>query len=352
MIASIALLAFSLSYISARALASLSPQLGLVDKPNARSSHVSPTPRGGGIAVLSSLIVCSLCYRLTAGVNIQFDILWIEIVVIATLIGAMGTADDILGLSPKLRLFFQGIFALLSIYALYPMPTVGIPFFGDLPVWIITPMGFIGLMWWLNLYNFMDGLDGLASSQTFYMSFSGLLGMALLALTQNTGLAHVLHQLYGLEFLLLASCSLGFLVINWHPARIFLGDAGSLSQAYLLFMLAMFSISQAGLTYQFWLIVGSTFVLDATYTLALRIKQKANLSQAHREHTYQLLFDNTRLKQSHVTSIYLVWNSFILLPLGLLSLVFKNNADHFLIFAYGLTFAVMAYVRSKVSSKK
>jgi Fuc2NAc and GlcNAc transferase len=256
-----------------------------------------------------------------------------------------------MGLSPKLRLLLQSVFALLSIYVIPPMPTTGIPFFGELPIWIITPIGFIGLMWWLNLYNFMDGLDGLASSQTFYMCISGLLGICLLATAQGIEIGHNMKQFYGPELLVLASCSLGFIAINWHPARIFLGDAGSLSQAYLLFMLAIASISQAALTYQFWLIVGATFVLDATYTLAQRIKHKAKLSVAHRDHTYQRLFDNTELKQHQVTSIYILWNFLILLPLSLLSLIFKDHSDYLLILAYGVTLIALTSVRSKVNSK-
>ncbi|MDH4396061.1 MAG: glycosyltransferase family 4 protein [Limnobacter sp.] len=351
LIASIAFLAFCLSYVLARALARVSPYLGLVDKPNSRSSHAKPTPRGGGIAVLVSFIVCTLFFQLFSGVNLQPEVLWIEVLAVTTLIGTMGAVDDVMGLSPKLRLLLQTVFALLSIYAIHPMPTTGIPFFGELPIWIITPIGLLGLMWWLNLYNFMDGLDGLASSQTLYMCISGLLGICLLATTQGIEIGHHMKQFYGPLLLVLASCSLGFIVINWHPARIFLGDSGSLSQAYLLFMLAIASISQAALTYQFWLIVGAIFVLDATYTLAQRIKRKAKLSVAHRDHTYQRLFDNTELKQHHVTSIYILWNFLVLLPLSLLSLIFKDHSDHLLILAYWVTFIALTSMRRKVSSK-
>lgn len=295
--------------------------------------------------MLASFIFCVSLYRVLTDSLWQADVAWIEILIVAALVGAMGAADDVVGLSPKLRLLLQCVFSLASIYATHPLATSGIPFFENLPLWIITPVGWFGLMWWLNLYNFMDGLDGLASSQTIHMAICGLTGILLVLSIQGESIGQIAQQWPGPELLILAACSLGFLVLNWHPARIFLGDAGSLSQAYILYMLAISSIAMSQLTYQFWLIAGASFVLDASYTLAQRIKHKAKLSQAHREHTYQKLFDGTALKQNHVALVYVLWNSLILLPISLISLVFKDYADSMLVFAYAGTLAAMLYAR-------
>lgn len=334
-----------LSYAGAQALTHFASRLSLIDQPNSRSSHKQPIPRGGGIAVLVTFVASLVFFRLCIGSPILQDVQTITLIAGSCFIGLIGLIDDARGLSPKIRLFLQATLSLLTVVALAPLPIQQVPFFSSLPHWLMGLLAFFGLMWWLNLYNFMDGLDGLASSQTLHMCLAGLLGILLSWYTQDmptgTSTQHepvIQHLLQGraIEFALLSACTIGFLLINWHPAKIFLGDSGSLSQAYLLFVLAITSIESQILTYQFWLIAGALFVVDATYTLMGRIIKRARLSVAHREHTYQQLFDRKKLSHTQVTGLYGLVNVLILLPLALASLVWSAQADCLLVAAYGL----------------
>lgn len=334
-----------LSYAGAQALTRYANRLALIDQPNFRSSHKQPIPRGGGIAVLLAFVGSLIFFRLCIGSPIFQDVQTITLIAGSCFIGLVGLIDDARGLSPKIRLVLQATLALLTVIALAPLPIHQVPFFSSLPNWFMGLLAFLGLMWWLNLYNFMDGLDGLASSQTLHMCVAGLFGLVLTwynqelpapASTPYDPLIQHLLASRATEFALLSACSLGFLFINWHPAKIFLGDSGSLSQAYLLFVLAITSIESQSLTYQFWLITGALFVVDATYTLLGRVIKRARLSVAHREHTYQQLFDSKKLTHAQVTSLYGLVNLLVLLPLALASLVWKAHADYLLVLAYGL----------------
>ena len=113
-------------------------------------------------------------------------------------------------------------------------------------------------------------------------------------------------------------------------------------------MLAMFTINSGALSYPFWLIIGASFVTDATLTLLARMARKAKLSEAHREHTYQRLFDKTKLGQRKVTGLYALFNGVVLLPLGLLALQAPAWADAVLLTSYALTLGIAVWVRKRV----
>ena len=185
--------------------------------PNDRSSHVQPTPRGGGIAVIAILVITWGHFGvLVPAVAPQL----FTVLALAVALGAVSWLDDLRGLNPFLRLAIQ---AVAVVVGLWTMP--GDPIFqGLLPTWAEQTILALCWLWFINLFNFMDGIDGIAGAETAAIGF----GIALVAIIATLGpdLA-----LYGVT---LAAAALGFLRWNWQPAQIFLGDVGSVPIGFLI----------------------------------------------------------------------------------------------------------------------
>jgi UDP-N-acetylmuramyl pentapeptide phosphotransferase/UDP-N-acetylglucosamine-1-phosphate transferase len=251
-------------------------KLAAVDKPNSRSMHSVPTPRGGGLAVIAPLL---LMYTISLG-----DLMDGSIVIGLLLVAIVSYIDDRRSLSSRLRLAVHAIAACLLV-----LPQGHSLYFG------------IGLcllaVWCINLYNFMDGIDGLAAS----MGAIGFFAMYLVNL--HNGQA----QLASISSIVAFSC-LGFLALNFPPAKIFLGDVGSASLGYLIAMVIVKSCnSQSTNLFNLWisLLAFAPFIIDATFTLLRRILSRANFWEAHREHIYQRLA--LRLGARSVLLIYTAW---------------------------------------------
>ena len=251
----------------------------ILDHPNERSSHVTPTPKGGGIAVVAAV--------LAGWVGISWDTpaaaISLSVVPAALALAALSWLDDLKGLSPLWRLLGQGA---AVAFVLASTPSVK-PFFGGLLPGALDGLA-AGLLWlwFINLFNFMDGIDGLAGVETATLG----LGIALVAAAAGMSPALVI---YGLALL---AGALGFLWWNWQPARIFLGDVGSVPLGFLLGWLLV-ETAAAGL----WapaLILPLYYLADATITLAHRLLKREKIWQAHREHFYQLAVQRGR---SHAT---------------------------------------------------
>jgi Fuc2NAc and GlcNAc transferase len=161
-------------------------------------------------------------------------------------------------------------------------------------------LGMVGIIWVLNLFNFMDGIDGIAASEAAFMSFAG--GALASGLTGTEGFTLVTVG-FG------AAC-LGFLVFNWSPARIFMGDVGSGFLGFLLAVFAIWIASSDPVGLLVWLILGGVFFVDATVTLLRRLWRRERVLEAHRTHAYQWL---ARRWKSHgkvsgaVVATNLVW---------------------------------------------
>lgn len=220
-------------------------------------------------------------------------------------IALVGFIDDHLSLKPKTRLIVQSLAAALVVLAVDGLPEL--TFFGwQLNLaWFGYALAWLGVIWFINLYNFMDGIDGLAAGE---------------AVTVCVAMA-LLHYLFGGEWssasliLLLGASAAGFLCWNFPPARIFMGDGGS---GFLGMMFASLMLLDATFTPQFlwaWLVMLGVFVVDATWTLLNRYRLKCRLSEAHRTHAYQYL---ARHWQSHrnVTLIVLLINVLWLAPIA------------------------------------
>jgi len=235
-----------------------------LDHPNERSLHVRPTPRIGGMGIMAGLASCSLLLRPDAV---------FVLTLVALGLAALSLVDDLRGLSVRAR--FAGHF-LAAGATVCVLP--------DMPVWAWC-LSLLALVWVTNLYNFMDGSDGLAG------------GMALFGFASYGGAA----WLGGAEaFALLAwgvaAAAVGFLLFNFPPARIFMGDAGAIPLGYLAAALGL-----AGWMANLWpltfpVLVFSPFIVDASLTLARRGMAGEKIWQAHRSHYYQRL---VRMGWSH-----------------------------------------------------
>jgi UDP-N-acetylmuramyl pentapeptide phosphotransferase/UDP-N-acetylglucosamine-1-phosphate transferase len=241
----------------------------LLDHPNERSSHSVPTPRGGGIALVGSVLLVWL--GLAQGGWVTPDVAGISLG--AGLLGVVSWIDDARGLSPLLRLFAQGAAVALGISVLPETQRVleGWP----TPALVLSGIGLLWV-WWVNLFNFMDGIDGLAASEAAAIGV-GILLFAVLGIRADPTSAVLSAAIVG--------AAIGFLVWNWEPARIFLGDVGSAPLGYLLGFLLL-DLGLRG----FWeiaLILPLYFLADATITLMRRLFRGERVWQAHREHYYQ-----------------------------------------------------------------
>jgi Fuc2NAc and GlcNAc transferase len=197
---------------------------GVVDVPNARSSHAAPTPRGGGLAVV--LVLSAGALLLTSLGAVSTSLMWALAGGLA--VAGVGFADDRRSVSPALRLTVHFAAAFWALYWLGGLPPLR---FGDRVLasgWLGYVLGTLGMVWAVNLFNFMDGLDGIAGSEAIFISLAG----ACLSLFMGCALGVALTAL-----LLGAACG-GFLLWNWPPARIFLGDVGSGYLGYAIVVLA------------------------------------------------------------------------------------------------------------------
>ena len=234
----------------------------ILDRPNARSSHTEPTPRGGGIAVVA-VTAAAWGY---AGPSREAAV----VLLLGIALAALSWVDDLRGLSVRIRFPLQAVAVAAGIFALGAKGRV---FQGILPLVPDRLLAGLAWLWFLNLFNFMDGIDGISGIEAAALG----IGVALIAGTAAQGLA--------LDGLCLAGAAAGFLVWNWPPARIFLGDVGSVPLgfwlAWLLIVLALRGHWAAALLLPLY------YLGDATLTLLRRLARRERVWQAHREHFYQ-----------------------------------------------------------------
>jgi Fuc2NAc and GlcNAc transferase len=261
----------------------------LIDLPNARSSHVHPTPRGGGLGfiVASALGLC--IYSLIPGlpplaIGLRIWLLFVPLIVI-------GLIDDWKNLPAAIRYVTQLLVSTGIALQVGPFPQPWFQSFGETGNLLALATTVIAMTAAINFYNFMDGLDGLVAGCAALQ-----LGFCSIYLDQPA------------LWLIFASL-LGFLKWNWSPAKIFMGDAGSTTLGLLIpvLLLVNANASEPGSVTQAWasLVVIFPLILDAVYTLLRRAIAKENIFKAHRSHLYQRLHQNG-LSHVQVSSLYLV----------------------------------------------
>jgi Fuc2NAc and GlcNAc transferase len=194
----------------------------------------------------------------------------------------IGLLDDIHYLSIRIRIVVQtAVFAGL-VLMMGEMPPLEL--FGGISLGgaVLGLLMLIAGVWWINLFNFMDGIDGIAGSQTVSMLLLGA------ALATSTG-AGVTSSPILVLMLCIVAATLGFLILNWAPAKIFMGDVGSNWLAFTIFAIALLTIQAGWLSYAAWLVLAALFITDATVTLLTRMARGERWYEAHRSHAYQRL---------------------------------------------------------------
>jgi len=239
-------------------------RLAIMDHPNERSLHAHPVPRSGGIAIL--LAATAGWGWLLVTHDMPAPLPWIMAAVVV--VAAVSLLDDLYELPARIRLPVHMLAAILILLGGMALPW-------DWLGWIIS---LLGIVWMLNLYNFMDGMDGFAGGMT--VAGFGFLGLAVWLTGSET---------YALYCWIISASALGFLCFNFPPARIFMGDAGSATLGLLAAGFSLWGIHDGLFPLWFPLLVFSPFWLDATITLIRRGLRGEKVWRAHRSHYYQRL---------------------------------------------------------------
>ncbi len=309
------LLSFSLTYF----IKNYAIKQSLVAEVNERSSHTVPTPHGGGIAIALTWFA-ALGYLYFSN---QIDSSLFYALLIGILISLVSFFDDIYELSPKLRLIVQSSVAIVGIYLIGGLESITFGFFIIENQIITNIFAFLLIVWFINLTNFIDGINGYVGSEFVFLGLAGFFIF---------GDAH---------FAVLAVCVLGFLFWNWNKAKIFMGDVGSTLLGYNIAIFMLYYTNQESTNLWIWIILFGVFWFDATLTLFRRKLNAEKLSQAHKKHAYQ------RLNQSG-WSHFKVTNYSIVINLILFGIVyFISNIFIAFIISLILLYLIMKFIDSK-----
>jgi len=296
--AALALAAFAAALVGTRLALWFLERRAILDHPIDRSSHSLPKPRGAGLAVLPVVLVAWVAIGAKEGGN---TIELMAICACALVLGVLSWIDDLRGLPVQWRLVGQ--VAVVAV-ALTTMAGRGAYFAGVLPPLADTLLAAAVWVWFINLFNFMDGIDGMAGVETASLGFgtavvAGVVGLGGPATGQG---------------LIIAATALGFLWWNWQPARIFLGDVGSVPLGFLLGWLLL-GLAADG-AWAAALILPAYYLADATITLIRRALRRTPVWRAHREHFYQRAVQRGR-SHAAVAGAVLVANLLLVALAGL-----------------------------------
>jgi Fuc2NAc and GlcNAc transferase len=305
--------AFCAAYAMTAWLLRHSPVSRLLDQPNSRSSHSAPTPRGGGLSIVAVTIAGAVLLCSMGKLSLEPAV---ALVLGGLCVAAVGFWDDMRSAPIAVRMSVHVGAALLAVYCLGGASSLRI---GGHLVDLGTAgsvLMVLAIVWTLNLYNFMDGIDGLAASEAVFVLLSG------------AGLALILGGASPVEVaapLIAGAACLGFLVWNWPPASIFMGDVGSGFVGYAIAVFAIESSRSGAVNIYAWLILGGVFLVDSTLTLFRRLLRGERVYQAHRTHGYQWM---ARRWGSHrrVTAAVVFVNVLWLLPCAALAVKSPSRA--------------------------
>lgn len=291
----------------------------LLDQPNERSSHITPTPRGGGLAIVASFLGASI-YCWFSGLIPESSLL--AVFAGALLVAGVGFWDDHDHVSAKWRLLVHAVAVILAIAVLQSLSSTPLNITGAIPKVLVLAILAIAVVWFLNLFNFMDGIDGIAAVETITVSIGASL---ILWGGGQPGL--------GFWLVLLAAATAGFLVWNWPPAKIFMGDAGSGFLGFVMAIIAIDTIQTTAISYWSWLILLGVFLADATMTLVRRMIRGDSWYKAHCTHAYQHAakrLDGHLYVTLGIAVINLVW----LFPLAWLATKHREAGVYLALIAY------------------
>lgn len=284
----------------------------IVDTPNERTLHQGIIPRGGGLVIVLFLIASgSLAVLL-------FPLKKVMMILLTSIFAwsLLSWMDDKMDLSSTTRFCHQTLIALFIVFALSPIselvvsPSMSFQLSGMAYFFTV-----LWIVWMANLYNFMDGMDGLAASQ-------GIIAGITLAVWFYQA------QAYAISFLcmILSASTYGFLLWNWAPAKIFMGDVGSVTLGGLFATLAVVGVSYFDMPFISFGILFSVFIFDATITLIRRAINREKLWQAHRSHFYQRAAQ-CGFKHQHIVMIMIL----LMLTMSILASITMLNTENILV---------------------
>ncbi|QOG12068.1 MraY family glycosyltransferase [Arcobacter sp. FWKO B] len=310
------ILSFTLTYL----IKNYAIKKSLVAQVNERSSHTVPTPHGGGIAIAITWFV-GLCYLyITDGINTSLFYAFSA----GILISVVSFFDDLYELSPKIRLIVQSSVAITGLIAIGGLQSIDLGLFAIENQFITNLFAFLLIVWYINLTNFIDGINGYVGSMFVFLGVAGLI---------------LVGDVY---FGVLIASVLGFLYWNWNKAKIFMGDVGSTLLGYNIAIITLYYANEQSTNLWLWIILFGLFWLDATVTLIRRKLNGEKLSQAHKKHAYQRL---TQAGWSH----YKVTNYSIALNIVLFSIVYFV---HNIFLAFFIAIIVLSLSIKYVDNKK
>ncbi len=305
------------------------PRFGTYDIPNERSSHTTPTLRGGGVVIVAVCLVLYVISSLLSGTSPNWGFL-----AGALIVSIVSLLDDANGLPVLLRFGAHSISALMLLLASGGIQGVWIPAYG--PIEIIGPISYVlafgWIVWMINAYNFMDGIDGIAGAQAVVAG----IGWAAMGVLSHDAPTYILGGI-------IAFSGLGFLLHNWSPAHVFMGDVGGAFLGYTLAAIPILASADRPVS-RAWLFTAAVtfvwlFLCDTALTLARRLHKKEKVWLAHRKHLYQRLVISG-WSHGSVSLLYAALAAALTASFVAANL-FGGIASGFLLFMYALAPAVI-----------
>lgn len=281
-------------------------KLGVIDHPKERSSHTTPTPRGGGMSFL-------IAFMMTSMLLITFQLInyveFIPLLICLPIVSLTGWFDDRSSLTARSRLFVQLICALFSLALITKFFALDIQA-SFLPIesqFILRTLAILFIIWCINLYNFMDGIDGLAGSQAIFIALA-LAGFSYIEGEYDFMYIH----------LTLAASVFGFIIFNWNPAKIFMGDVGSYFLGFYFACMGILQDIEGKIQLPTIGILMGPLIVDATYTLFARLLSGHKIFEPHKDHCFQHIVQKGK-SHKQVATYYLLASIFWCLPMAILS---------------------------------
>lgn len=319
-----------ISYFFTERIRKYAIQNTIMDMPNHRSSHKIPTPRGGGLII----VIFSLCGFFYLAFSSYLTVKEsLAIIIPLLLVSGLAWQDDKKNISTVVR---AGCYFLAASCLVFFME-INIEI---IHLWLMNFILVVGIVWMINLNNFMDGIDGIAGAE---------------ALTAMLFAIIIFYQLQDFSLLLIsmviASSVLGFLIHNWPPAKIFMGDVGSCSLGLIFCVIAFLAYKKHDVSLILWLILLSVFIVDTTLTLMKRILTNQKWYAAHKQHAYQILI---QIGYSHkqVTLGVMGINMLIILPLAYLAFCTPEYIYSCLFLTYTVLTSVWLYIIFYLRNKR
>jgi Fuc2NAc and GlcNAc transferase len=295
----------------------------MLEIPNERSLHDIPTPKGGGIAIILTWYI---------GITILFFLGVIErslyfALLSGIMIALVSLIDDIKGLRPIFRLIFHFVAAIMAFCFLKGLRPLVMPDFNINYNFLVYPLAIIGMVWFINLFNFMDGVDGFASVEVITIS------------------CVMFIMSWNMITILLIVCVTGFLCWNWPKAKIFMGDVGSTQLGFILVVLGINFHNTLEFSILNWIMLTSPFWFDATLTLFRRWRNNEKISEAHRKHVYQRTVQ-AGFSHEKVNLLLIILNLFIITLI-----IFYREFKPFQIPIFGLSLLVFYLITKTIDRK-